>query len=1003
MQRTFLRSLIVASTVLSLQLLHPASGFAQEYTQLQVLLPGESAAPGTGTGKLGTPDAQTVGIPFDIRVRACDDSWNTVTSISDVVELSSSDAGATLPGQTALSAGEVTLTVTVNAAGSFTFSADDLTDPTIPQATSAPFTALVVNGFEFSRINQKNQNAGQPMAITLSAVDPQGNVVSGFTGAVRLQQITSFGVGRIEPSIVTLSGGTWSGSVTMYRADETAINRGNVNIFAFLGVDQSKNGTSDPFTVHPGPFARVQIVVPGQDPLPGSVSGVTGSPATHGVGQTFEVDVFATDQYWNPVPSGDTVRITSSDNNASTPVTGAMNNGIGQFFVTLNTVGTQTLSITDQSNGSIRGMTTPGIQVIPAAVSQFLIDPIASPVTAGDPVSVTIRASDSGGNPLVDYNGDAILAANTGPGSISPEAIVFTNGVWSGAMVFRGAGGAVAFTCSDYSSPPNIGTSDNFTVLPGAFTGLQVLLPGETPAGGTDSGISGAPDDQNAGSSFNLQVRAVDDYWNRVPGIDARFALVSSDGFADMPSDTTLTNGELFLPITLFRAGSQTISVSAVDTSGVAGHTSSAVQVLSGPYARLLLLAPGEEMAPGTEEGRTGSATDQSINFAFTLRVYATDNWFNPVSGVTDVVAITSNDPLAQLPPDAAMVDGLADMVIRLSTGGFQQITASNVSNPGIPSSTTQVRAISSGFHLEAEVTPTTVQAGEPFTLTVAVTNDAGSVIQEINSSVEIEVQNASTQDPGAGTLSQTQFQLLQGQRSVALTYTFSEPIVLIIRDDAGNEPAVSEVITVLPGQPAALTLTSDPTWVGGNKHATVIATVLDAFDNGVPGQVVDFSIVSGDGELTPVDSLTDDGGVSRADFLSARSPQITVVRATSGALVTDYELETAFVDPTAPGGFVTNYPNPFHPGEAPTTIAYKLADNASVRIELYTLSGGLVLRQEFQAGEVGGRVGLNEYVWDGRNGDGDFVSSGGYLLVVEAEGAGETLHVMRRKIAVVR
>jgi flagellar hook assembly protein FlgD len=47
--------------------------------------------------------------------------------------------------------------------------------------------------------------------------------------------------------------------------------------------------------------------------------------------------------------------------------------------------------------------------------------------------------------------------------------------------------------------------------------------------------------------------------------------------------------------------------------------------------------------------------------------------------------------------------------------------------------------------------------------------------------------------------------------------------------------------------------------------------------------------------------------------------------------------------------------------------------------------------------------VGLNEVQWDGRNGKGDFVSSGGYILVIEANSEGETLHVMRRKLAVVR
>ena len=107
----------------------------------------------------------------------------------------------------------------------------------------------------------------------------------------------------------------------MYRADETSINRGNVNIYALPRRGPAKNGTSDPFTVHPGSFARVQIVVPGETPLPGSVSGVTRhARRRRAPGTPFMVGVYATDAYWNPVPSGDNVRVTSSDPAASTPV-----------------------------------------------------------------------------------------------------------------------------------------------------------------------------------------------------------------------------------------------------------------------------------------------------------------------------------------------------------------------------------------------------------------------------------------------------------------------------------------------------------------------------------------------------------------------------------------------------------------------------------------------------------------------------------------------------------
>lgn len=976
---------------------------AQSYTRLQVLLPGETEAPGTATGKTGTPEDQATGVPFEIKVRACDSSWNTVVSITHIASVSSTDESAALPGPAVLVGGEVRLTVTSNAAGSFTISARDDTDPTMPEGVSASFAVMALQGFTFNEISQKHRYAGVPDNYTVTAVDPNGLVVHGFSGPVRLRQITSYGEGRISPDEVTLADGTWSGSLTMYRADESSINRGNVNIYAYLENDPAKNGTSDPFIVHPGPFARVQIVVPGQNPAPGSESGVTGTPATQSAGQGFDVDVYATDDYWNPVPSSDVVRVTSSDPGAGTPVTGAMTDGFVRFTLSLGTVGVQNLTAADQTNTSIKAMTSSGVTVIPSAPDHFEIDAVPSPVTAGETVTVTIRAADVGGNTIPDYYGDAILSANTGAGSISPETITFRGGVWTGGMLFRGAGGAVSFTCSDYSSPPKTGTSNSFQVLPGAFSGLQVLLPGQTPQGGTDTGYTGEPVSQSAGSGFSATVRAVDEFWNRVPGIGGRIALTSSDAFAGMPSETTLVSGEIIIPVTLYKAGWQTVSAADLDSTGIASNTSSPVEVVAGPYARVLILAPGEEPAPGTAEGRTGTATDQSINFAFTVTVYATDEWWNPAAGVGDIIRITSSDPLAELPPDTPLANGRADLNVRLSTGGYQQITASNLTQPSMPASTTQVRAISSGFHLEAEAAPDRVRAGEPFTLTVKVTNDAGSVIQEINSSVTIEVQNAATRETGRGTLLITQFQLLQGQRIISETYTFAESIVLVARDDAGNDPAVSNAVTIEPGAPAALVLSSSPPWVAANKHATVSARVLDAYENGVPDRPVSFELVSGTGTLTPVDTLTGGDGTARADFLGPRFREIDVVRAYSGALTAEMEIETALVDPTLPGGTITNYPNPFHPGETPTTIAYKLADNAAVTLRVYTLSGDLVLRREFAAGSEGGGAGLNEFEWDGRNGRGSYVSSGGYLVLVEAQGKGETLHVMKRRVAVVR
>jgi hypothetical protein len=953
-------------------------------------------------GKTGLPRAQTLGVAFEVLVRACDSGWNTQTSITSQIEILSSDATATLPGTSQMSGGEVRFTVTLNAAGQFDFQARDLTDPTIPDGFSTQVQAVLLQGFEFARITQKNQYAGQPMAIELWAVDPNGQLVTGFDGPVRLRELTSFGEGRIEPATVDLVDGYWSGQVTMYRADETSINRGNVNMYALLDSDPSRNGTSDPFTVHPGTFSRIQLVVPGQTAEPGSVSGASGSPATQGAGQAFTVDVYATDDYWNPLPSGDTVRLISSDPQASTPLTSALLNGFNQFTVSLGTVGSATLTISDQTNGSITGMTSPAIPVIPDAINGFAIDAFATPVQAGDPVMVTIRATDGSGNTVPSYTGEANLAANTGPGSISPDRILFTDGVWTGQIVFRGAGGAVSFTCSDFSAPPNFGTSANFVVLPGPFAKMMVRLPGETAQGGTTTGLTGAPTDQNAGTGFDVTIRAVDEFWNRVPTINDLVALSSSDAFANFPTGITLLNGEVTVPVTLSKAGYQTISAIDTDQTQITGHTSSQVLVLPGPYSRVLILAPGEVIAHGTEEGRAGAPTDQSINFAFTVTVYATDQWWNPASGITDVVRLTSGDALAELPGDTALVDGMAQLDVRLATGGFQQITVQNVTQPSMPTTTTEVRAISSGFHLEAEVSSTQVQAGEFFDLTVKVTNDAGSVIQEINTTVSLTVRNAASGDSGRGELLTTQFQLLQGQRTVPIHYTFAEGILITATDDLDHEPAVTEVITVSPGDPDHITMWSDPTWVGGNKNANVHAQVFDEFENGVPLQSVSF-FLNGAGTLTPIDFETDATGIARADYLSSRTPGEATIDASSGLLNQSLVIETALVNPQAAGGSITNYPNPFHPGESPTTIAYKLADNASVKLRIYTMGGGLVLEQSFDPGTLGGSVGLNTITWDGKNGDKQTVASGGYIVEVHAEGNGETLHLMRRKVGVVR
>jgi hypothetical protein len=115
------------------------------FTQLQVLLPGESPAPNTPSGKTGTPDPVflSLGGTVDVTVRAVDPDWNLITGPNDTIHLTTDDGLAFVPGDAAMVNGVVTFTgvnsVTFGATGSFTITATNMSR-VMPAATSSAVT-----------------------------------------------------------------------------------------------------------------------------------------------------------------------------------------------------------------------------------------------------------------------------------------------------------------------------------------------------------------------------------------------------------------------------------------------------------------------------------------------------------------------------------------------------------------------------------------------------------------------------------------------------------------------------------------------------------------------------------------------------------------------------------------------------------------------------------------------------------------------------------------------
>jgi hypothetical protein len=114
----------------------------RQFTKLQVLMPGETAAPDTASGKTGTPDAQTSGVPFNVTVNAVDNAWHRIAlAPNDIVTITSSDTTAVLPANGALVGGTQTFSVTFGTTGAFTVTATDDTDSKKKPDTGSSTTA----------------------------------------------------------------------------------------------------------------------------------------------------------------------------------------------------------------------------------------------------------------------------------------------------------------------------------------------------------------------------------------------------------------------------------------------------------------------------------------------------------------------------------------------------------------------------------------------------------------------------------------------------------------------------------------------------------------------------------------------------------------------------------------------------------------------------------------------------------------------------------------------
>src|SRR5262249_9946121 len=155
------------------------------FVKLQLLVPGETAAPGSSTGKSGAPDAQSAFTAFNVTVNAVDANWNLVNTAADNIAITSSDSTATLPANASLFGGTQQFPVAFNTNGTFTITATDVRDGSKTANTSPSIT---VNTAQFT----------QATGGSAISADTTGGTFTSLTGPVYTENNSGdVGVGTI--------------------------------------------------------------------------------------------------------------------------------------------------------------------------------------------------------------------------------------------------------------------------------------------------------------------------------------------------------------------------------------------------------------------------------------------------------------------------------------------------------------------------------------------------------------------------------------------------------------------------------------------------------------------------------------------------------------------------------------------------------------------------------------------------------------------------------------
>lgn len=390
----------------------------------------------------------TAGNPITYEVRIYDEWKNIVCDYNKNVVFNSSDPLATFsPSNYTFNFsdnGKHTFTngVILKTSGTQTINAldgsglQDLMPPKINVGVST------LHHFEFYNFSTTTPVAGTSFSFRVKAVDEFGNTVTNYTGTVHFSTTDTYS----SPPLILPPDTTYVPADNGDRPfNATLITAGPQTIY----VEDTSNPTikgSATFNVQPQILDNCTFVFESIGPQT--------------VGNSFQITIKVKDSFGNLNTSFNGVAYLASSPVGISPTSITFTNGVWTGNVILTTSSSAAYIYCDDETPPTLPPAPADPNINPGISNTFTVsdpDPISfqfEPIgnqSKNTPFQITVKAVDSAGRIVTSYNGPIKLFVSTPGGTITPNIINLTNGIWTGNVTLSTSdSGAKIYANSQY-------------------------------------------------------------------------------------------------------------------------------------------------------------------------------------------------------------------------------------------------------------------------------------------------------------------------------------------------------------------------------------------------------------------------------------------------------------------------------------------------------------------------------------------------------------------------